>query len=256
MRAPTRTAAGLTLSAGLALGLAAGVATGTGRTPATALPAARTPQSGLPVPALPRARDFVPRVTHPYLPLTPGSRWVYAGRGTETGERNVVTVLHRTRVIQGITATIVHDVVEEDGALVEDTFDWYAQDRLGNVWYLGERTREYEDGKVVSRAGSWEAGAGDARAGLAMPADPRPGDRYRQEYDPGNAEDQAQALSRRGQVAVPVGHLEQVRVTDETSALEPAVEELKFYARGIGLVMEVGVSPRFSRSVLVRTTAR
>jgi hypothetical protein len=213
-------------------------------------------RTGPPVLPLPRPRDFVARVSNPYLPLTPGTRWVYAGHGDEKGERNVVTVLHRTRVIEGITATVVHDVVAEDGELVEDTHDWFAQDRLGNVWYLGERTRELDGGQVVSTEGSWEAGVGRARAGIAMPASPDPGARYRQEFDPGNAEDQARVVLRRGQARVPVGRFDRVRVTDETTALEPAVDELKFYARGVGVVMELGVSPRFSRSVLVRMRQR
>jgi hypothetical protein len=181
---------------------------------------------------------------------------VYAGHGDEKGERNVVTVLNRTRVIEGIAATVVHDVVKEHGDLVEDTRDWYAQDRLGNVWYLGERTRELEDGQVVSREGSWEAGAGDARAGIAMPASPQSSRPYRQEFDPGNAEDQAVVMLKQGQVRVPFGHVDRVRVTDETTPLEPRVDEMKFYAPGVGVVMELGVSPRFSRSVLVRMGRR
>ncbi len=212
--------------------------------------------AGLSILPLPRPRDFVDRVSHPYLPLPPGTRWVYAGRGADRGERTVVTVLRRTRVIEGINATVVHDVVSEDGALVEDTHDWYAQDRLGNVWYLGERTREYDGGEVVSREGSWEAGVGQAQAGIAMPASTDPGAPYRQEFDPGDAEDQAEVVHQRGQVRVPFGRVERVVVTDETTPLEPAVDELKFYAPGVGLVMALGVSPRFSRSVLLRVDRR
>jgi hypothetical protein len=195
-------------------------------------------------------------VSNPYLPLPPGTRWVYVGRGAERGERNVVRVLHRTRVIEGIKATVVHDVVREGGEPVEDTYDWYAQDRLGNVWYLGERTRELEDGQVVSREGSWEAGAGDGRPGIAMPAAAEPGTRYRQEFDPGNAEDQAQVALHGRQVRVPFGRVDRVRVTDESTPLEPRVDEMKFYAPGVGVVMELGISPGFSRSVLVRMDKR
>jgi hypothetical protein len=195
-------------------------------------------------------------VTNPWLPFTPGSRWVYEGRGAEKGERNVVTVLHRTRTIQGVEATVVHDVVRADGAVTEDTHDFYAQDRLGNVWYLGERTREYDGGKLVSTEGSWLAGRGHGRPGIAMPGRPVLGQRYRQEYDPGNAEDQAQVLQGHGQVRVPAGRYAGVRVTDETTALEPHVDEMKFYARGIGVVLELGLSPQFSRSVLVSAHVR
>jgi hypothetical protein len=99
-----------------------------------------------------------------------------------TVQRVVVKVTHRTkRIANGITARVVRDTVTEKGQLVEDTFDWYAQDRRGNVWYLGESTKEYENGKVVSTRGSWEAGVDGARAGIAMPARPRPGLQYRQE---------------------------------------------------------------------------
>jgi hypothetical protein len=191
-------------------------------------------------------------VTNPYLPFLPGTRWVYVGHGAEKGERNTVTVLHRTKSIEGVQATVVHDVVREGGELTEDTYDWYAQDRLGNVWYLGEHTKEFQHDGTVSTEGSWLAGEGGGNAGIAMPGSPQLGRPYRQEYDAGNSEDQARVVLRRGQVAVPAGRYDRVRVTDETTPLEPAVDEMKFYARGVGVVMELGVSPRFSRSVLVR----
>jgi hypothetical protein len=251
MHSHLRTSTVVAGAAAVAIGaLGAGSALGTsarGTAPRGAISAGR----GVPVPTLPRAHDFVPRVSNPYLPLRPGTRWVYVGHGAEKGERNIVTVLHRTRVIEGIASTVVHDVVREGGELVEDTYDWYAQDRLGNVWYLGERTKELENGHVVSREGSWEAGVGDAQAGIAMPAGAEGHHRYRQEFDLGNAEDEGEVVLQGGQVRVPFGHVDRVRVTEDTTALEPAVAELKFYARGIGPVMEVGVSPGFSRSVLV-----
>lgn len=259
MRQPTRTTATVTVAAAVGAALAvttATTATGAG-TPAragssTARTAAGAATAGLPVVPLPRPRDFRARVSNPYFPLTPGTRWVYVGRGAEAGERNSVTVLHRTTTIEGIEATVLHDVVKVGGELTEDTYDWYAEDRLGNVWYLGERTKELEHGQVVSREGSWRAGTDGASAGVAMPAKLRLGQRYRQEYDAGNAEDQAQVLFGRGQVQVPAGHFRQVRVTDESTPLEPRVDEMKFYARGVGIVMELGVSPGFSRSVLVK----
>ena len=121
--------------------------------------------------------DFTTRIDNPYLPMRPGSRWVYRETDTEgTVQRVVVKVTRRTkRIANGVTARVVRDTVTERGRLVEDTFDWYAQDRAGNVWYLGEDTTEYEDGRPVSKEGSWEAGVDGARAGIVMLARPRPG---------------------------------------------------------------------------------
>ena len=103
--------------------------------------------------------------------MAPGSKWVYR----ENGARVEVTVTDQKKEILGIQATVVHDVVSEDGELVEDTYDWYAQDKDGAVWYLGEETKEYENGKVKTTAGSWEAGVDGAEAGVIVPAEPRGG---------------------------------------------------------------------------------
>ena len=117
--------------------------------------------------------DFVARIDNPYWPMPPGTRWVYRESDTEGNAQRVkVTVIDRTREIMGIAATVVHDKVTEHGELVENTFDWYAQDACGNVWYMGENTKEYEDGEVVTTAGSWEAGVDGAQPGVIMPADP------------------------------------------------------------------------------------
>jgi hypothetical protein len=188
------------------------------------------------------------------MPMRPGSRWVY--RETEAGgtaQRVVVKVTRRTRrIANGITARVVRDTVTERGRLVEDTFDWFAQDRAGNVWYLGENTTEYEDGRPVSKAGSWEAGVDGARAGIVMPARPRPGREYRQEHAPGEAEDRARLLSIDDQAEVPAGHYERVLTTKDWNPLEPRVLEYKFYARGVGLVLAVQVSGGSGREELVR----
>ncbi|MEZ5194173.1 MAG: hypothetical protein R2734_17965 [Nocardioides sp.] len=110
-------------------------------------------------------------------------------------------MLARTRTVLGIEATVVHDVARENGEVIEDTYDWYAQDRTGTVWYLGEDTTSY-DGGQVSHEGSWEAGVDGAYAGIAMPADPELGAPYRQEYLRGSAEDQGVVLDVRGKVTV------------------------------------------------------
>ncbi len=197
---------------------------------------------------------FTVAIDNPYLPLVPGSRWVYR-ETTADGpvQRIVVRVTGQTRrIANGVTARVVRDTATERGRLVEDTFDWYAQDRRGNVWYLGEATKEYEQGKVVSTAGSWEAGVNGARAGLAMPAHPRPGRQYRQEYLAGEAEDTARVLSVDDQAEVPAGHFKRVLMTKDWNPLEPKMLEYKLYARGVGLVLALGVSGSDAREELVR----
>ena len=198
--------------------------------------------------------DFTTRITNPYWPMRPGARWVYRETDSEGArQRVVVTVTRRTRQIaNGITARVVTDVVTDGGDPVEVTEDWYAQDKAGNVWYLGEDTVEYENGKVVSREGSWESGVDGAMPGVVTPARPRPGLRYRQEYYKGHAEDRARIVSRREQAGVPFGHFRRVLMTREDNPLEPHVLEFKFYARGVGPVLAVAVSGGSDREELVR----
>jgi hypothetical protein len=197
--------------------------------------------------------DFTTRIDNPYLPMRPGSRWVYREIDTDgTVQRVVVRVTRRTRLIaNGVRARVVRDTVTERGRLVEDTFDWFAQDRAGNVWYLGEDTTEYEDGRPVSKAGSWEAGVDGARAGIVMLARPRPGREYRQEFYEGEAEDRARVLSVDDQAEVPAGHYTRVVTTKDWNPLEPDVLEYKLYARGVGLVLAVHVSGGSEREELV-----
>jgi hypothetical protein len=178
--------------------------------------------------------DFVDTVDNPYLPMEPGTTLVYEGEG----ERVEVTVTSETREILGVTAVVVRDQVFVDGELAEDTFDWYAQDRWGNVWYLGEETEEYQNGEVVSTEGSWEAGVDGAQPGIIMLADPQVGDAYRQEFYEGEAEDVAKVFALDESVDVPSGTYEEVLVTEDWSLLDPAVVEHKFYAPGIGVVRE------------------
>jgi hypothetical protein len=187
--------------------------------------------------------NFVARIDNPYWPMTPGAKWVYREVDAGGAEQRVeVTVTNDTRTIQGITATVVHDVVTtEDGQLVEDTYDWYAQDKDGNVWYLGEDTKEYEDGKVVTTEGSWEAGVDGARAGIVMFANPEVGAVYRQEYYAGHAEDGAKVLSLTARAEVPYGTFEDVLQTWDFTPLDLEAQEHKYYARGVGLVLVTDV---------------
>jgi membrane-associated phospholipid phosphatase len=192
--------------------------------------------------------DFVARIDNPYWPMAPGSKWTYRGTG---GERVVVTVTDRRKRILGIEATVVRDVESEEGEMVEDTYDWFAQDRWGNVWYLGEDTKEYENGEVVSTKGSWEAGVDGAYGGIVMPGRPEVGQAYRQEYYAGEAEDRGEVLSLDEQATVPFGSFDGLVMTKDTTPLEPNAVEHKYYAQGIGPILAVGVSSR-SREELVR----
>src|SRR5262245_2625134 len=202
--------------------------------------------------------SFTTRIDNPWWPMRPGTRW--ASRETDSEgarQRVVVTVTARTKqVASGITARVVHDAVTEGGSPVEITDDLYAQDACGNVWYLGEDTKEYENGKVVSTEGSWEAGVDGAQPGVIMPARPTTGLRYRQEHYAGHAEDRAEVMSRREQVEVPFGFFPRgsVLMTRELNPIEPKVLEYKFYARGIGPVLSVAVSGGSDREGLVRYT--
>ena len=200
--------------------------------------------------------DFSVRIDNPYWPMKPGTRWTYRETDAEGAVRRVVVrVTDQTKVMaNGITARVVRDTVTEDGKPVEDTWDYYAQDTAGNIWYLGELTKEYENGKVVSTHGSFEAGVDGAQAGIAMPARPRVGLRYRQEYYKGEAEDRGSIFSLSERAEVPAGFYPHVVMTRDVNPLEPRVLEYKFYARGVGPVLAVGVSGTSDREELVRMT--
>ena len=197
--------------------------------------------------------QFTTEIDNPYWPMAPGSRWLY--RETDKGEvqRVEVVVTDQTKTIMGIQARVIHDqVTAGDGALVEDTLDWYAQDAKGNVWYLGEDTKEYENGKVSSTEGSWQAGVDGAQPGILLPADPHPGLAYRQEYYEGQAEDGATVLSLRMRAKVPFGTFDHVLVTEDSTPLQPEIVEHKFYARGVGPVLSINVKGGASREELLR----
>jgi hypothetical protein len=188
--------------------------------------------------------DFTTRIDNPYWPMKPGSRWVYRETDDAGAAMRVeVTVTNKTkRIANGVEARVVHDEVTEGGKPIEVTDDWYAQDREGNVWYLGEATAEYENGKVKTRAGSFEAGVDGAQPGIAVPADPRPGVSYRQEYYRGEAEDKARVLSVDDQAEVPAGHFTGTLTTRDVNPLDPKVLEYKLYARGVGPVLVLSPS--------------
>jgi hypothetical protein len=185
-----------------------------------------------------RPQDFVSGIDNPFLPLPPGARFVYEGATEKGRERIEVTVTGETREVMGVACVVVRDTVWANGELIEDTFDWYAQDRQGNVWYFGEDTKEYEKGVVASTEGSWEAGVDGAQPGIVMKAVPAAGDSYRQEYYAGHAEDMSEVVALRKHVRVPAGSFAGCLKTIEWTPLEPGVAEYKYYAPKVGLVLE------------------
>ncbi|HZA89144.1 MAG TPA: hypothetical protein VE401_02840 [Solirubrobacterales bacterium] len=234
---------------GLALGLL-GVTFAVAASPAVA-GASTLPQGSEPVQLDPA--KFSTRIDNPYFPLVPGDRYVYRETDGNAKQRVVLSVSNKTKQIaNGITARIVHDRVTEHGKVIEDTFDWYAQDSEGNVWYLGEDTVECKNGKVKNHSGSFEAGVDGAQPGVIMPADPKPGLTYRQEYYAGEAEDKAEVLSVNEQTEVPFGHFTDVLLTKDLVPLEPKVSEYKMYAPGIGMVLAVKTSGGEGREELLR----
>ena len=234
------------------IGAARGSAAPAGQAPSpTGAAVAELPQGDEPVDLDPA--DFTPDIDNPYWPMPPGTRWIYREIDEEGNElKVVVTVTGETeRIANGITARVVRDTVTEDGQLVEDTKDWYAQDAQGNIWYLGEDTAEFENNEITSREGSWEAGIDGALAGVIIPADPAPGMRYRQEYYAGEAEDNGEVLSTNELVEVPYGKFRDALLTKDTVATEPDVQEYKLYAGDVGPVLVLGVSGGGGREELV-----
>jgi hypothetical protein len=187
--------------------------------------------------------DFTNPQPNPYFPLETGTVTIL--RGSEGGERllNKTKITSATKVILGVTTTVVSDVLYADGLLLEKTTDWYAPDNSGNVWYFGERTAVYNrEGQVVTKEGSWQAGVKGAVAGLIMPANPGPTDAYRQELFKGHAEDQAWIVARHQVARVPFRRVGEVVRSYEWTRLEPGVVSLKLYGPGLGIIREKDVA--------------
>jgi hypothetical protein len=234
-----------------ALLVATTAACGGGTTKSASPPAASPlPQGSKPFKVDPA--DFTTNIDNRYWPMKPGSHWVY--RETNAAgdvQRNDVVVTNKTKTIDGIDAVVVHDTVKLGGQLTEDTFDWYAQDSEGNLWYLGEDTTEYENGKPKTTEGSWEAGVDGALPGIIMPANPQVGMTYREEYYKGHAEDGASIISTDALAKVPYGRFEHGVQTRNFSGIEPDVIEEKIYAQGVGVVLEITVSGGSDRDELL-----
>ena len=199
--------------------------------------------------------DFTSKIDNPYFPLVPGARSIYREVDEKGNHVKVVVIVTREtkEIANGITARVVRDTVTENGELIEDTFDWYAQDSEGNVWYMGENTAEFKNGKITTKEGSFGAGVDGALPGIIMPGDPQPGLAFRQEYYKGKAEDNGEILSLEEMADVPLGHFDNLLMTKDTITIEPDVLEYKLYAKGVGLVLALGISGGGGREELVRT---
>ena len=198
---------------------------------------------------------FVAVIDNPYLPLEPGSSWVYEGTVDNQRQRIEVVVRPERKKIMGIQATVVRDTVfGADGKPTEVTTDWFAQDASGNVWYLGEDSKDVENGKVTSTKGSWLAGVHGARPGITMLAAPIQGKAYRQEFFPGEAEDMAKVVSLGASARVAAGSYDKLVATREWTPLEPKNVEDKFYAPGVGNVLVELTSGEHGRMELTRFT--
>ena len=203
------------------------------------------------------AAGFGGPVDNPWFPLRPGTTYVYRGVKDGKASHDVVTVTSRTKTIQGVRCVVLDDRLYLDGRLHERTTDWYAQDTAGAVWYFGEATAELDAaGHVTSREGSWQAGVDGARAGIYMPAHPRVGQTFRQEYYAGHAEDHFRVLSLTANVRVPYTTSSRALLTKEWTPLEPGVVDHKVYVRGVGMVKEEAVRGGDERAVLVSVRRR
>ena len=252
------------LAAALALSLAAtGCAAGGTPAPAATQPSSTaaattpTPASHLPAGSEPVTldpADFSADITHPLWPMKPRTRWIYReleANGTVTD--GVVVATTKTEILaNGITGRVVRDTARQGGQIIEDTIDWYAQDSAGNVWYLGEQTAEFEHGKIVSRHGSFEGGVKGAQPGILLPAKPEVGQRFRQEYLKGEAEDNGEVLATDELVQVPTGRYRHSLLTKDTSTIEPTVVEYKLYAPGVGPALALAISGGSSREELIK----
>jgi hypothetical protein len=198
--------------------------------------------------------NFVATVDNPYMPLAAGARWVYDGSGDDgEPEHDEVVVTDQQKVVMGIPVVVVRDTVSVRGEVTEDTYDWFAQDRDGNVWYMGEDSKEYDNGQVTSSEGSWEAGVDGALPGIVMQAHPAPGQAYRQEYYKGHAEDMAKVAQVNTTKAIAQGQYTDVLVIKEWSPLEPKVVEQKYYAPGVGVIAEETVTGGDEKAELTGT---
>ncbi len=225
-----------TMKVAAALAMAAVVAV------AAFAPAAGTAK-GPPSPKASKFGNSSNLVTNPWFPLKPGSVYVYDGQREGMQAQDVLTVTRKVKTIEGIRAAVVKDLLFQNGRLAERTTDWYAQDKHGTVWYLGEKTAELSpSGKVISTDGSFLHGRDGAKGGIFMPANPLVGQSFQQERYKGHAEDRFRILSLATSVSTPVVASKSAMLTEETTPLEPQNVVQKYYVQGIGSVTEQQVA--------------
>jgi hypothetical protein len=200
-----------------------------------------------------KVADFVATIDNPYFPLRPGTGFHYRGVKDGKSQRDDMIVTGKVKYVLGVKCTVVEDTVSQNGKPVERTFDWYAQDEHGNVWYMGEDSLELKTGRFVRADDSWEAGVKAAKPGIIMPGHPRQGMVYRQEYYPPDALDQARVLGFSRSMRVPAGTFRNVLVTIEWSPVEPQLEK-KHYVRGLGEIREEVVAGGHEQFQLVAVT--
>jgi hypothetical protein len=189
---------------------------------------------------------FSATVDNPYFPLVAGTRTIYESRTGDGLQRTTSEVTRETKMIMGVATVVVHDVVTLDGRISEDTVDWYAQDHDGAVWYFGEATKAFNEDGTADTKGSFEGGVAGALPGIVMLAHPQVGDRYRQEYAKGVAEDTGEVVALTGSETTRLtGPAADLLVTKDADLLDPgAPAETKYYQRGRGLILTVEPSGR------------
>src|SRR3989338_455140 len=186
--------------------------------------------------------DFSTKISNRYLAFTPGTTYIYEGKVEEGVERTEVYVTNNIKKVMGVNVIEVRDRVYLNDELIEDTKDWYSQDKYGNVWYFGEDSKEIIDGKISSTKGSWAAGYYGAKPGIVMKANPKVGDIYKQEYFPGEAEDMGEVVALGVKIKVKYGSFSDCLQTKDWNPLEPGDEEYKYYCPEVsGLVYETGI---------------
>ena len=203
-------------------------------------------------PSPPAAGHFSRTNQNAWFPLRPGTVLVYRGEDEGQTARDVFTVTHDTKVIQGVRCTVVKDRLYKGGRLAERTTDWYATADDGTVWYFGEATATFDrSGKLEDREGSWQSGVDGARAGIFMPGHPRVGQSGRQEYYKGHAEDHFTVVSLAAHATTPRASSRHALMTKEFTPLEPGVIDRKLFVRGIGTVIEQTIEGGNERFELV-----